>query len=163
MKNVKKIRFVFENCEYVELEAKYFGCFVVTDIEESVKRTSLNSIMQTKTANKVAFEIFKDAKNIEYTPFGNEKYKTDVLSRLAEGSDITQLKLKYDDNSSDTLFVDWNNENEFSNSYQKQHIDDYGTLYIVISKECDVFDYFNKDSMSDTEYQKWKRKMIFKN
>ena len=72
MKFIKEVEFVFENCESIKLDSKYFGWLCIENIREKICRVACNAIGQMKTAHEIAIELFKDIKDIEYLPFGFE-------------------------------------------------------------------------------------------
>ena len=132
MNKVNEVEFIFENCESLRLPSKYFKSFNLCDIRENVSRISLESIVRSKTAEIVYFEISKETKDMEYIPFGILKLKTNVFDKLSTSNDITSLILYYEDGTKELIFVKWSSENECKNSYQKNSISDSGNLYIAI-------------------------------
>lgn len=162
MKHVKLVEFVFENCESFEIESKYFGGFQMDNITTSIARIACNSISKMQTVHTVVFEIFGEA-NVQYSAFGGaeKEYK---LHRISEWNDITQLTLHYDDGTKENFFVDYDDGGNdglgAENKNQKSYISAPGNLYLVIEKDKDVFDYFDKDEVNNEESVESIRRMI---
>ena len=162
MKNIKSIELILENCEVIEIESKYIGMFRMDDIRTSIYRIACNAISKSQTAHSVAIEIFSEA-NVKYSPFGNceEQLK---FYRLAEWKDITSIELHYEDGSTETYYVDYDDgENDAlgaENLNQKNYISTLGNLYIVIEKDKTVFDYFDKEEVEDVESINFSKTMI---
>ena len=105
MRNVKSIEFVFENCECLEIEAKYFGGVHLEDIRTSIARIACNSIAKMQTVHSAVFEIFSEG-NTEYAPFCNQSDKMVKFDRLAAWDDITQIIVHYEDNQEEVPYRD---------------------------------------------------------
>lgn len=151
---IKKIGFVLENCDYIEIDSVNIGQFLITDIDESYGRMACNVISfdMCKTAKKVCVEIFKDA-DCEYNELGIDEFKTTKFNRLSL-CDITQIVLIGDKGTEKTFFVEWG-ENEYSNEYQDVYLSKNNNLYIVIGKDICVESEFNLDNINNNDYKKW--------
>ena len=152
MRNVKSIEFVFENCECLEIEAKYFGGVHLEDIRTSIARIACNSIAKMQTVHSAVFEIFSEA-NVEYAPFGNQSDKMVKFDRLAAWDDITQIVVHYEDNQEEVYYVDYDDDGNDGlgapNKNQKSCISALGNLYLVIEKDKTIGDYFDEDEMDN--------------
>lgn len=153
MKDVKCIEFVFENCESFEIEAKYFGGVQFEEIKTSIARIACNSIVKFQTAYSVVLEIFKEA-NIDYKPFGSLEQQK-MFDRITGWNDITQFIIHYTDNTEEAYFVDYDDGDDDSlgapNKNQKTYISVPGNLYIVIEKDKELFDFFVKEEIDNSE------------
>lgn len=162
MKNIKSVELILENCETIEIEAKYFGMFKMDDIRTGIYRIACNAISKSQTAHSIAFEIFSEA-NVKYAPFGSceEQLK---FHRLTQWKDITGIELKYEDGSVETYYVDYDDGEDNAlgaeNLNEKVHISRLGNLYIVIEKDKTIFDYFDKDEIEDVESVNFSKTMI---
>jgi hypothetical protein len=153
MKHVRSIEFVFENCEYFEIESKYFGGVQFEDIRCSIARIACNSISKLYTVYSVVLEIFASA-NIDYSPFGSTSETQKKFDRIMNWNDITSFIIKYDDNSEEDYYVDYDDKNDSlgaENKNQKVYLSKQGNLYIVIEKNKDVLDFFDKEEIDDKE------------
>lgn len=162
MNRVKKVEFIFENCESFEIESKYFGGFQVSDITTSVFRIACNSISKMTTAHTIAFEIFSEG-NDQYNPFGNSE-NTRKFDRIEAWRDITSIVLFYDDGTHESYYVDYDEEVEGAlgaeNLNQHTYLSALGNLYIVIAKGKDVFDFFDKEEIESEESINFSKTMI---
>lgn len=154
MRNVKIIEFVFENCECLEIEAKYFGGVHLDDIRTSIARIACNSIAKMQTVHSAVFEIFSEA-NTEYAPFGSQSDKMVKFDRLVAWDDITQIIVHYEDNQEEVYYVDYDDDGNDGlgapNKNQKSCISALGNLYLVIEKDKNIGDYFDENDIDNEE------------
>ena len=61
---LKEIELQFENCEYVTINGKYVGEFLVDDIKKSFSRLGCNSIDEIDECAKFMIEFSDDANKI---------------------------------------------------------------------------------------------------
>lgn len=158
MKSIKSIEFVFENCECFSIDAKYLGEFELSDIHQCIHRIASNCIAKMDCANTVAIEIFSEG-NKEYSPFGVRDRDETLFDRFMY-HDITSIEIVYDDETSETYYVDY--EGDEINEYQKNYMNNFGDMYIVISKDKGIFDFFDEDEINDEEIISFAKDMIFR-
>lgn len=154
MKDVKSIGFGFENCEYFSIDAKYFGAFQLTDFCRSIHRVGCNAILKMNLVDTVVMEIFSEG-NGQYNPFGDEDEVNNFFDRLQTYDDITSISVTYDDDTVEEYYVDYKEEVEDQlgspNVYQHTYMNKFGDLYIVISKDKGIFDFFDKEEINNKE------------
>ena len=162
MEDVKSIEVVFENCESFEIEAKYFGGVQFEDIRTSIARIACNAITKFQTAYSVVLEVFSEG-NIDYAPFGNEE-KQKMFDRITAHHDITQFIIHYDDDITETYFVDYDEDGDTSlgapNKNQQTYLSALGNLYIVIEKDKNLFDFFDKNEIDSHDHVDFLKSMI---
>lgn len=171
MEEIIKVDIVLENCEYITLDAKYFGEFFLNDLNERVKRIASNCIAKTKTAKEVAIEILKDANDIKYAPFG-QGTEEKIFNRLTQYNDITSFRVYYKKDESDKktkkedeqkyedIYIDWYGDSDNENESQISYISSQGNLYIVIAKDKNIEDFFVPEEIEDDETMDFHRSMI---
>ena len=159
MKDVKKVDFVFENCESFGFNANNFSTFSIEDISTSINRIACNSIAKMHVAKSIAIEIFKDFIEEEYCPFGIVSEKIIKKDRINNHSDITSLIITYCDDSEETIFVKWDGD-DYHNDNQKTHIGKNGNLFIVIDENKGINDFFDEEDLDDENYAEFKKSMI---
>lgn len=162
MKHLVSVRFVFENVESFEIEAKYFGFFHVGKIGDTIRRIACNAIEKLTYAHEVALEIYSEA-NVTYFPFGDEEEATTKFGRIMEFDDITSIVLTYDDGSEDDMYTDYdqgdNDELGAPNLYQHVLLSDLGNLYIVIGKNMLLSDWFDDEEINNDELIHFHKRM----
>lgn len=161
MKEISAIELLFENCETLRLGINVLGDVYLGKINPEIARIACNSIAERVFVDEVALEIFSEAEELGvWTPeWGNHNSK---LGRIAFHNDITQIEILYSDGSSKTYFIDYEEESEAlgaPNINQKSYISSLGNLYIVISKEKDIEDYFSCVHTEDEETVKFNKNM----
>lgn len=154
MKHVKSIGFVFENCEYFTMNAKYFGTLDLTDFDTHIERIACNAIAKMNCVGTVAMEIFPEGDG-EFPSFGDSITK---FKRLKMFDDITSIIIIYDDGTEEEYYVNY--EGEATNKYQKTYLSKFGLLYIVISKDKDIFDFFDEEDIHDKGYVDFAKSML---
>lgn len=147
---IKSIEFIFENCECLTIDGRYIGDLIIEDIRTSIRRVACNSIMRMVSCKSFAISINKlvNIKTI-HTGF-DEVYP---LERINSGTEITYIIITYSDNSTETIYMNWSNESEWHNPYQKSLITKKGDLYLVIDKELNIEDIWDENYINDNH--KW--------
>ena len=150
---LKEITFTLENCDYITINGKYIGDFLVDEINTSIQRIAVNAIEQMDVANVVAIEIHKDANKERYhfLQTGWEDGKHMTFDRLIEYDDITRIEFKLDDKSYG-YYVNWVGDSDYENEAQSIYISKDGHLYLIIAKDKVVSDFFNMNEIDDSEY-----------
>lgn len=163
---LKYITFIFENCDNITIDGKYVGDFLVDDIHTSLSRIASNAINKIDTVDTFLIEIHKDAnkERYQFDQTNYEDFKQTVFERFLRCTDITGIVLElYDDYNSDTpsekysyllnWYYDENNKvAEYINKYENVYLSDLGHLYISISKNKRIKDFFDLESLNDEEY-----------
>lgn len=148
MKEVKSITLVLENCETIKLDRKHIGSFLVDNIKYSISRMACNSISTFTFCENFAIEINRNASKVGTNYNSNQ----DALKRLITYSDITAIDIKYEDDTEEYIYVDWNEENNHcNNNNQKHYMNKFGDLYIVVSSGKVIDDYFDIEEIEDEE------------
>ena len=152
----------------MKIDGKYIGYIIADDIKTCIKRNGCNAVNKLDFANTVAIEIHKDANKERYA-FGIEDidFKEHVFDRLRKYEDIVDVQIElyddYEENGEVSVYrylVDWTSESDFENPAQKTYLSKCGNLYIVISGEKDITDFFDIDDIDDDEYMKSYFKML---
>lgn len=167
---LKEVTFVFENCDSITIDGKYIGEFLVDDLHTRFMRTASNCIGKMETVDTFAIEIHKDA-NKERFAFNQddwEDYKEMVFDRIAY-NDITQINFVLEEQyveegkipcmESQHYTVSWIGDDEYINEAQTTYASKCGNLYVVISKDKGIEDFFDFDEIDDSEEIDFKFKM----
>lgn len=157
MRSIKSIQFVFENCESFSIDVRYFGSFELSDFYTTINRFGCNCIAKINYVDTVVLEIFSEG-NKKYAPFGFSDDVTTYFDRLRAYNDITRIEIVYSDNTSEEFYVDY--EGDQFNKYQKSYTNKFGDLYIVISKDKDIFDFFDEDEINDKDVVTFNKNVI---
>lgn len=159
---LKSITFILENCDYVTIDGKYIGDFIVEDIDTSVRRIACNAICKMVSASIIAIEIHKDA-NKKRNQFGcfvaPEGFSQMTFDTLSMYNDITEIKFELEDEyhpdepvESYEYYTDWTGDSDYTNEAQKTYISKDGNLYIVIADGKQIEDFFDKEDIDDKDY-----------
>ena len=163
MTDVKSIEFGFENCECFTIDAKYFGTLELMDFQTQIRRNACNSISKTNFVNTVAMEIFSEG-NGDYHPFGIENEAMKFFDRLQEYNDIVDLTITYSDDTVESYYVDYDEGEDDSlgapNINQHSYMNKFGDLYIVISKDKNIFDFFDEEMINDEKLMQIEKTMV---
>ena len=163
MAKLTELTFILENCDRITVEGSLVGDFVVSDITTSIERIASNSIEEIKTAHTIAIELSKDA-NVERYQFGQshiEDFKEMTFDRIVEYGDITAIVFTLyneftEESKSYHYYVDWCGDSDYVNDAQSCYISKIGNLYVVINKEHDINQFFDKKLIDDEECMKFK-------
>lgn len=153
MCEVKYIELLLENCENIVLPRNVLGNVYIGKIYNEVARIACNSIRRVTCADEVALEIFPEANTLGVrVPNFNDNT---ILDRLCKYRDVTHINVVYEDDTKQYICVDYHSESDMlgaDNEYQKNYLSDLGALYIVISKDKGIADFFDFSVINDKEY-----------
>ncbi len=157
---LKQITFYFENCEYITIDGKYIGEFLVDKISASVSRVTVDSVRKMNVSKLFKIEIHKDA-DVEYCQFGDENYKRKIFERFENYSDITEISFDLEDKDSDLnihydYYLNWIGDSSDMNLAQKSYRSNLGNLYIVVAEDEDIFELFDKYYINDENAMKYR-------
>lgn len=169
---LKNITFVLENCDSITIDGKYIGDFYVGDIKREIKRIASNAICEMNITNNFMIEIHKDA-NVKRCDFFDVFSFTDkenshmTFDRFLECNDITSIDFVLEEESNDfdypckaySYYVNWVGDSDYVNEAQKTYLSKAGHLYIVISKEEYVSDFFDLEEINDEDEMAFKFSM----
>src|SRR5690606_31857933 len=132
---LKNVEIVLENCEVITIPAEDFEYLSIQDVKESCYIHS-SSFRVDKISSDIHMAIKDSANILENYPSMTFEEQTQLpFDRLLNYADITQIHFKFEDkNESYVVYVDWHDEDEYSNRYQKGEFED-GQLIIIINEE----------------------------
>ena len=149
MKNIKSIDIIFENCEYININSKDIIWLNFKNIEQEIHRVACNSISKITFANQIEIVLKKNIKTTDY--IFSEGY--DGVQRLFMCNDITSFTIIYEDNTEETIYVDW--EDDIHPEYNKNQeiVNNNGYIFIGIGKNKseimkNLLEEFNNDSLN---------------
>lgn len=169
---LKYIEFVFENCDYIKIEGKYIGDFLVDNLSTSVKRIACNSIDNVNIANIIAIEIHKDANKgrYQFDQEDSDDFQQMIFDRLTKYNDITSIQFELEETYIEEgqapcikhydYYVDWTGDSEYTNEAQKTYLSKMGNLYIVIADGKKIEDFFELENIEDDEYMDFHFSML---
>ena len=145
MDRVQSITFVFENCESLELPIRYFGIVEINDIQQCIRRATVNSVKKIQVAKEVFLEMFSEA---------NREFDWEInywrFERIIKYADIVYLDIKYEDGDVESIYVDYNSTCAERNENQDTWVSNLGNLYLSICKRKIVSDFiYEKDANNE--------------
>lgn len=164
MKEVKSITLVFENCERIVIPRRYIGIIYIEGINVEIARVACNSISKVTSAGTIALEIFSEG-NGEHKPFGIPQSPPEkMFDRITECHDITAIDVTYEDDSYESFWTDYEAGSEDGlgapNIYEKTKVSDLGNLYVVISKNKDIENFFPDEDINDLDNMQFIKDML---
>lgn len=137
MKNLVEIEIHFENTEIMSFTRFEIGDFFIGDIKPEVCRVASNFIGKMEVAHTIIIELFSEA-DVPYNCIGTQSEDTTKFERILRYDDIVSITCCWNDNTSDTFFVNYNEgENEGAigadNIHQISRTSLLGNLYLTIS------------------------------
>lgn len=139
MKEALYMELIFENCDSITLPIDDIEYFYANNIQQSMnlQEGQLNIYKSvgnlTLSIRKSAFDKLTDFADM----LGNEEeIEYHKLKNRINSSDITQIHfINFQDETVESLYVEWSDEDEWHNKYQTQEIIDGEYLVININKE----------------------------
>lgn len=145
MKEITKIKLIFENLETCNINANEIGFIGISGIHENISRIASNSIANLKVAKHVFIEILKD-KGLRENSEEDTVYSYTSLYERINFNDITSIELYYKDGTIDEIYPKYKETPHFSNKNQNTKIESNNHLYITISEKYKSFrDKFGED------------------
>lgn len=136
MSKLKSIILTFENCDSMEILAKYIRGLHIKGISDSIEQLNYEDeeVETYKSAQDIYFIIKKSTK-LRYNPFNFENEEV-IFNRLAEFNDITYITLVCSDESRQTIAVPYEEGRGGDNKYQScTYINGFDELIITIKKD----------------------------
>lgn len=163
---LKYITLGLENCDQITIDGKHIGDFIVQDITTKIQRIACNAIERVDIANTFAIEIHKDAnkERYQFNQTNCAEWKQATFDRLNKYHDITSIEFElYDDCTTETeeenvytehyfYWVNWTGDSDEINDAQSNYVSKDGHLYIVISADKTIEDFFDKEDIDDSDY-----------
>lgn len=139
MKEALYMELIFENCDSITLPIDDIEYFYANNIQQSMNLQE-GQLNIYKSVGNLTLSIRKSAfdKLTDFADMLNneEEIEYHKLKNRINSSDITQIHFldkHYD--PVESLYVEWSDEDEWHNKYQKQEIIDDEYLVININKE----------------------------
>lgn len=164
MKEIKDLYFALENCEQIHIPKNAIGDLHIGGFRNIINRIACNSISKYTVADEFAIELYRDS-SINYTTEGMFLFDEDItkksemdhiFDRLTNFKDITQIIVKFEDDSYEEYDVNYHEEDAETlgsdNRNEKVYVSELGNLYIVIEAGKTIEDYFKMDEINDKDY-----------
>lgn len=135
MKKLEKVEFALENCELIVIDGKHIGNFYVSDLKRHISK-HYNSIQHMQICEGFSIMINRKA-DVKYNVFDMEDEVGETFKRLSSG-DICSVRIAYNDGSDDDFYVTWTGESDYLNEAQHAYINEFGDLFIEISKDGSI-------------------------
>lgn len=139
MKETLYMELIFENCDSITLPIDDIEYFYANNIQQSINLQE-GQLNIYKSVGNLMLSIRKSAFD-KLTDFADmlddeEEIEYHKLKNRINSSDITQIHfINFQDETVESLYVEWSDEDEWHNKYQKQEIIDDEYLVININKE----------------------------
>lgn len=139
MKEALYMELIFENCDSITLPIDDIEYFYANNIQQSMNLQE-GQLNIYKSVGNLTLSIRKSAFD-KLTDFADmlddeEEIEYHKLKNRINSSDITQIHfINFQDETVESLYVEWSDEDEWHNKYQKQEIIDDEYLVININKE----------------------------
>lgn len=139
MKEALYMELIFENCDSITLPIDDIEYFYANNIQQSMNLQE-GQLNIYKSVDNLTISIRKSAFD-KLTDFADmldneEEIEYHKLKNRVNSSDITQIHfINFQDETVESLYIEWSDEDEWHNKYQTQEIIDDKYLIININKE----------------------------
>ena len=143
--NLKSIEFVLENCECVQVDAKYISQIQIGETYQTwLWQNHLPSIEPdyfTKGCRITFDESFR--KEHVYKPHAEHNYKgqPDPYDRFVKGRDVTSITLRFDNDTEQQIYVPWKGF-KFTNKAQHSYFDKKTELLKVLEFRKNTINFY---------------------
>ena len=129
-KEIKNVNIVFENLEIIVVPIDYIGSIVIRKITN-------NFVYATNSLKYKVAEYFRMTISDKFNmTIVDENYgERNSFKRIMEYNDIVAIEIEYDDKSTDTIYMDWCELDEYSNLNQATEILEDGSLLLTVTDD----------------------------
>lgn len=149
MQNINSIMITFENCESINVDGKYIGNFYITNITRNIYKAG-SIFMNQRKCETFFIELLPEVDKLKDDGLFEEY--TSVFNRI-QRHDIVDITLCYTDGTNEQFYVDWNENDDYINSYQSDYISRNNCMYIAVNKDNTVFDYVDIAVIDDEAFK----------
>ena len=129
-KEIKNVNIIFENLEIIVIPIDYIGSIVIRKITN-------NFVYATNSLKYKVAEYFRMTISDKFNmTIVDENYgERNSFKRIIDYNDIVAIEIEYDDKSTDTIYVDWCELDEYSNLNQATEILEDGSLLLTVTDD----------------------------
>lgn len=141
-KNVVRVELVRENCDVVKIDAEDIERIYMNGLQEDLYVDMFGSYIRVQWADTIFMKLLASAnkEHYEHNSIDLEKAVFEVL----DIRDLVALDIFFDDGSNEYIQVRWSSiDDDYSNEYQENYIDEDNNLYIGVGKDIDLKGFFN--------------------
>ena len=131
-KRIRKIELIFENCEIIRLKPNMFKYLflkgISTDKRINCFQYKNGETQDCKQCKYFHIEINEEGKKVE------SNLSKKPLNERIVSKDIVGISLYYINNEEETIYVPWNEDDEYTNKYQENRFGSDGKIEIIIGE-----------------------------
>lgn len=161
---IKSITIGTENCESFTFPVNVFGQCYINNIHTEIRRVAINAICKDTYADEVALCIFFPEAEAAATREGSIIEEDDlILDRFCRFADITDITIHYIDDTEEVYLVDYRADGSYlgaPNLNQTTYVSSCGDLYIVISENKGIDDFFDKAEIENRSEMDFVKRMM---
>jgi len=153
MHQISSLDINFENLESVNIPMNSIGSVFVENCDTVMRRIACNTIAEYTLCGLFVLEVF-DTPLLKYSGGWHVENDPAPFEHLAQYRDITSFTVKYVDGEEKEYYVDYSVEEDncwSSNMNQYNYLSSQGVLYIMISKDKCLRDFFDIDEIENAE------------
>lgn len=135
-KDITKIEIGLENCEIITIDGRYIDYMSIKGISRSIYKSERHCLDHAY-CNHLSMIICENANNTE-----NMFLDTNIkpFDRIKNCPDIVEITIFYFNGDAERIYVDWNENNDCENKYQKTYITEHGDMFILIDSKLSLED-----------------------
>lgn len=163
MREIKRIRLGFENCEWMDFDATEIASIALEGITRNIRRYAINEISEMTLCSECFIELIPHA-NREHLPFGGDGCEaTTTFKRIMEFDDIVSVEVFYGDGSRENVHVPWDDATlgGENNLNQESYLSDLGALYIYISRRKSLRSIVDTEEVNDQSYAQYLKHSLY--
>ncbi|WP_440118416.1 hypothetical protein [Paenibacillus sp. QZ-Y1] len=133
MKQIEKVKLVFENCDSLDFKVDEIDRLDFSDIRKRKYMINDDKIIEINQC--ALFDIgIKSKANKPYYPFEQDGQVEPIMKfdRIKEERDLVAISVQYIDGTEDYIYVPWDDEKSDYVNYKQQVTSDEDYLYILI-------------------------------
>lgn len=136
--DIQNVTFIFENQEHIRINPYNIKHLCLDQVQQTIHLNTQQMTSKKALVTKhVRIIIEKSANQLSTVA----EYFLDpylLFDRLTNHQDVLVVVLNYGLPTQEEYEVDWNMDNEYSNSHQTTKIDKHGNLELIIAKDSSL-------------------------
>lgn len=130
LSDVEKIELSFENSEFTCIPIENVASLHISEMQKQITKHWYTNHVDEREYAETAYIFLNPAANIQYSPLNEEN----LFDRIVKYNDLVSIEFQ-GVVTKRTIYLEWDDEDAFENSYQTSLITKNGYLILIVDKK----------------------------
>lgn len=130
LSDVEKIELSFENSEFACIPIENVASLHISELQKQITKHWYTNHVDEREYAETAYIFLNPSVNIQYSPLKEEK----LFDRIVKYNDLVSIEFQ-GVVTRRTVYLEWDDEDAFENSYQTSLITKNGYLILIVDKK----------------------------